>query len=135
MKVSGNTQVTAVSAACFTLAVLLTISRVRNYTSELNPYWFRYALFIPIATGASALAFWCGFGFGRRLLQFFVGLSVVMGIGWLIAGAVRDPPIFGLGTMPRVFVLVTFAVCFWALTFSKSLEHEMQRRKEKRCIR
>ena len=134
MKVSGNTQVIAVSAACFTLAVLLTISRITNYTSELNPDWFQYALVLPIAIGVSALALWCRIGAGRRLLQFFIGILLVMGVSWLIAGAVRDPPIFGLGTIPEVFVLVIFAVCFWVLTFSKSFENEMQRHKEKHRI-
>ena len=135
MKVSGNTQVNAVGATCFTLAVLLTISRIRNYTSELNSYWFQYALVIPIAMGASALAFWCGFSFGRRLLQFLVGILLVMGIGWLIAGIVREPSIVGLGMIPEVFVLVIFAFCFWVLTFSKSLEIEIQHRKEKQRAR
>src|SRR5215469_12146843 len=134
MKVSGNTQITAVSAACFTLAVLLLVSRITKYTSDLDPYWFQYVLVLPIAIGMSALALWCGIGAGRRLLQFFIGILLVMGVGWLIAGAVRVPPIIGLAIMPEVFVLVIFAVCFWALTFSKPLENEMRRRKEKRRL-
>lgn len=128
MKVSGNTQINTVSAVGFALAVFLAISRIRNYTSELNSDWFQYALVIPIAIGASALAFWCGFSFGRRLLQFFTGIVLVMGGGWLIAGTLANPSIFGLGMIPRLIVLVIFAFCFWVLTFSKSLESEIQRR-------
>jgi len=134
MKVSGNTQITAVSAACFTLSVLLIVSRITRYTSDLDPYWFQYALVLPIAIATSALALWLGIGVGRRLLQIFIGILLVMGVGWLIAGAVRVPPIIGLAIMPEVFVLVIFAVCFWALTFSKPLENEMRRRKKKRRL-
>lgn len=135
MKVSGNTQINTVSAVCFALAVFLAISRIRNYTSELNSDWFQYALVIPIAIVASALALWCGFSFGRRLLQFFTGILLVMGGGWLIAGTVRDPSILGLGMIPELIVLVIFAACFWVLTFSKSLENEIQHREEKHRIR
>lgn len=134
MKVSGKAQINMISAVCFALAVLLTISRIRNYTSELNSYWFQSALVIPIAMGASALALWCGFNFGRRLLQFITGIVLVMGGGWLIAETVRDPSILGLGMMPKLIVLVIFAFCFWTLTFSKSLEKEIQHREEKHRI-
>ncbi|MGH7000658.1 MAG: hypothetical protein ACREEA_04065, partial [Stellaceae bacterium] len=95
----------------------------------------QYEIEIPIAMGASALALWRGCRFGRRLLRVFTGILLVMGGGWLIAGTVRDPSIFGLGMVPKLIVLVIFAFCFWVLTFSKPLENEIQHREEKHRIR